>query len=109
MAAHPRMYNTARWKRLRRSILERHQWRCYWCGRELDRELPRMAHVDHLRPVAEGGARFDPANLVVSCPGCNATRGQATKTKLQAAGARPVGGAGFVGYKPAARWGAIRR
>jgi len=93
---------------LRQSVLERDRWICYWCGQPLDRVTPRAAQVDHVTAVALGGQAYDPANLVASCMHCNMKRGQQTLTKLQAAGRRPVGGAGFVGYGERVREGAIR-
>jgi 5-methylcytosine-specific restriction endonuclease McrA len=108
MPAKKHLYNRARWKRLRRSVLERDRWRCYWCGRALDRVTPRAAQVDHVTAVALGGQAYDPANLVASCMGCNGRRGQETLVKLQAAGRRSAGGAGFVGYGESVREGAIR-
>lgn len=42
---------------------------CHWCGH------PCADAVDHLTPVAKGGARLDPDNLgpihgVIGCPTC---------------------------------------
>lgn len=54
-----------RWWRLRRVILERADWRCEACGARGDLE------VDHKRPMARGGAAYDPANLQALCRPCH--------------------------------------
>lgn len=41
---------------------------CHWCGRP-------STELDHVVALADGGAGFDPPNLVPSCRSCNATRG----------------------------------
>ena len=56
------------WRRLRPMILARDGYRCHWCGN-------RANTVDHLVPRAEGGARYDPTNLVAACTPCNMCRG----------------------------------
>jgi 5-methylcytosine-specific restriction endonuclease McrA len=40
---------------------------CYWCGKDTKR---RQRHIDHIIPVARGGADAT-ANLCVACPSCN--------------------------------------
>lgn len=62
----PRTGSTRRWRRLRRLVLDRDQWRCYRCGRH-------ATHADHIVPYAEGG-RDEPANLRAACAGCNLSR-----------------------------------
>lgn len=41
--------------------------------------------LDHVRPVADGGARLDPRNLVTSCMTCNQHKGQARPLSRDAA------------------------
>jgi MarR-like DNA-binding transcriptional regulator SgrR of sgrS sRNA len=58
--------------------------------------------------VAEGGSRYDPANLVAACVGCNARHGRETLAELQS-GRRLVGaGVAGRGERGGARFGAIR-
>jgi 5-methylcytosine-specific restriction endonuclease McrA len=52
------------WQLLRLEILDRDEHRCGWCG-------ARATTVDHIVPLARGGARLDPANLIASCGRCN--------------------------------------
>jgi 5-methylcytosine-specific restriction endonuclease McrA len=56
------------WRRLRLAVLRRDGYRCHWCG-------GRAATVDHIVARVEGGARYDPRNLVASCTRCNLERG----------------------------------
>ena len=53
------------WERTRRRVFERDGWACVQCGRAGALE----AH--HVRPISEGGAVFDLANLVALCRGCH--------------------------------------
>lgn len=50
---------------MRRKVLERDGWRCRECGRA------GRLEVDHLVPLAAGGAEFDPANLRALCRSCH--------------------------------------
>jgi 5-methylcytosine-specific restriction endonuclease McrA len=61
------------WRALRRLVAERDDERCYVCG-----EPPsggQALHLDHITPVAEGGAIADPDNLVlIHAAPCHAER-----------------------------------
>ena len=59
------------WKRLRPFVYERDAGLCGLCGRPVD---PDKFHVDHIRPVSEGGEWFEPANLRLAHPKCNMRR-----------------------------------
>jgi len=48
--------------------------RCYWCG---DYIGPTTMHVDHVHPIARGGAH-EPENTVNVCPFCNLSKGAMT-------------------------------
>lgn len=61
-----RVYDTQRWKRVRANQLNREPT-CRMC-RELGMSVPRPAqHVDHITPLAAGGAPYDRANLMSLC------------------------------------------
>jgi 5-methylcytosine-specific restriction endonuclease McrA len=62
------MYATTQWHRVRAAVLRRDNYVCHWCG-------DKATEGDHLRSPREGGARYDPANVVASCKPCNASRG----------------------------------
>lgn len=53
---------------LRFSILRRDKFQCLWCGATPEQKELR---VDHVVPIAAGGARTDRANLVTACSDCN--------------------------------------
>ena len=42
------------------------KWKCHWCSKPTKKHY----HVDHLIPLAKGGANR-PSNLVIACPQCN--------------------------------------
>jgi 5-methylcytosine-specific restriction protein A len=77
---HNTLYSTRAWQRLSTRVLR--AWRGEhgeWCPGYL-----RPAHaaadltVDHVTPLAAGGAPFDIANTAVLCRSCNSTKGAST-------------------------------
>jgi hypothetical protein len=76
------------WRKVRLVVLERDGHRCAWCARP-------ATTVDHVRPLAEGGARLDPGNLVACCVRCNSVRGQQVSTRRRAASSLAPG-SGFI-------------
>lgn len=54
-------------RHIRRKVLERDNYTCYWCGRPGDT-------VDHIIPWSRGG-RTTMTNLVTACRECNGERG----------------------------------
>jgi len=57
---------------LRNSILESHNYKCYYCGSSLKKEdsFSMPPHIDHVRSVRSGGKTKE-SNLVASCWKCN--------------------------------------
>jgi 5-methylcytosine-specific restriction protein A len=77
---HNSLYSTRAWQRLSARVLR--AWRGEhgdWCP-----GYQRLAHrasdltVDHVVPLAAGGAPFDIANTSVLCRSCNSTKGATT-------------------------------
>ena len=68
MAMHSaRKANSAQWKNLRASILERDNYTCAYCG------VQPCNSVDHVIPIARGGTdEWD--NLVAACGTCNSRK-----------------------------------
>ena len=68
MARPRRVYDTPAWRIVRLQVLERDGYRCT-VG------LPGCTTVatdaDHIVALADGGARYDPANLRACCRACN--------------------------------------
>ena len=66
------LYN---WKNVRAKVLERDGYECQRCGKNREKLgedfNESLFHVDHKKPVSEGGAMFDPSNLQVLCKSCN--------------------------------------
>jgi len=65
-SAAARGYDAA-WSRVRLVVLDRDGWTCQVCGDLADQ-------VDHVIPLAAGGARLDPSNLRACCRSCNVAR-----------------------------------
>jgi 5-methylcytosine-specific restriction endonuclease McrA len=61
-------HNDRKWREFRLTILERDNYRCYRCGNTAD-------EVDHIVPLARGGAEYDPANCRAACAHHNRSRG----------------------------------
>lgn len=59
---------TRRWRKVKALVLERDGYVCAYCGGP-------ATTVDHVKPVARGGAEYDPANLVAACESCNLAKG----------------------------------
>ena len=59
------IYCTLAWARMRRRALDRDGWRCVLCGE------PGRLEVDHIQPIAEGGAALALDNLRTLCRGCH--------------------------------------
>ena len=76
--SHRYIYNLQRWKRLRRTILDRDGWRCQSCGRA------GRLEVHHKTPVREGGAIWDPANLTTLCYRCHVSSHHPVDADVQA-------------------------
>ena len=55
--------NSTLWKKIRRRILQRDGFCCFYCGMDANT-------IDHIIPVAKGGTDED-GNLVAACKRCN--------------------------------------
>lgn len=61
-----------RWRRFRLAILGRDKYRCQL---QLKPCTEQATEVDHIVPLARGGAKYDPANCRAACKPCNLVRG----------------------------------
>ena len=57
----PQPINRKRWATVRLRVLDRDGWRCVRCGKA------GRLEVDHVRPIADGGAVYDLDNLQALC------------------------------------------
>jgi 5-methylcytosine-specific restriction protein A len=77
---HNALYSTRAWQRLSAHVLR--AWRGEhgdWCpGYERDAHAASDLTVDHVVPLAAGGAPLDIGNLTVLCRSCNSTKGAST-------------------------------
>lgn len=64
-------YQTPAWRHVRTYVLERDRYVCQVRGKRC-KEFATEA--DHIVPLADGGAMFDPRNLRASCKPCNSGR-----------------------------------
>ena len=55
--------STSRWRKLRKEILERDEYRCSYCGAHANQ-------VDHVTSLDKGGTD-EPSNLAAACQACN--------------------------------------
>jgi len=67
-----KFYDTARWKRLRKMILNRDGGLCQECKR--NGKITVGVHVDHIVPIRKGGSLDDMENLVLLCRSCHAKK-----------------------------------
>ncbi len=77
---HNAFYNTRAWQRLSARVIARHRGEHgNWCP-----GYRRAAHhasdltVDHVVPLAAGGAPFEVGNTAVLCRSCNSSKGAST-------------------------------
>src|SRR5579872_4830176 len=61
-------------KKIRFEVFKRDSFKCQYCGRVSPDVL---LHVDHIKPVAEGGAN-ELVNLITACQACNLGKGART-------------------------------
>jgi len=61
-----KFYASQAWKEKRREVLERDDNKCTQCGSTDD----KLA-VHHWRPISDGGAKLDMANLATVCQSCH--------------------------------------
>ncbi|MGK2849567.1 MAG: HNH endonuclease [Candidatus Limnocylindrales bacterium] len=77
---HNALYSTPAWQRLSARVLR--AWRGEqgnWCpGYQRAAHAAADLTVDHIVPLAAGGAPFDVGNTAVLCRSCNSTKGAST-------------------------------
>lgn len=74
-----RFYHGTRWQKLRRTFLARHPL-CEVCLRANRIESAKI--VDHIKEIADGGARYDADNLQALCQSCH-NKKTATEKKVR--------------------------
>lgn len=72
-----KIYNST-WRKVRAQVLERDGHRCT-IGMSGCTGIGTQ--VDHIHPLAFGGAPYDPSNLRASCANCNSSRSNKLRRK----------------------------
>ncbi len=65
MSEHDHRLSKRLWRAVRRKVLDARGWRCSRCG------TARRLEVHHRTALVDGGAAYDPANLVILCRFCH--------------------------------------
>jgi len=63
-----RLYSSSRWRKYRRSIIERRGGMCAHCNAT---PLDMHIHLDHIKPLAQGGEPYDEENIQILCRECH--------------------------------------
>lgn len=82
MSTRRRYVQTYEWQQLRLAVLLRDGYQCQIKGEKC---TGRATTVDHVEPIAEGGAPYDPSNLRAACKPCNFSLGGKLGRQRQAA------------------------
>ena len=69
----PNFYVSQEWRQIRYLALKNTGGRCQCCGASASDGI--TLHVDHIQPLARGGAPLDLGNLQVLCADCNVGKG----------------------------------
>lgn len=75
-------WNQAVWEETRKRVLDLagNDIHCAICGKPLDRNAPRCTaqavEIDHIVPIARGGAPYEISNLQTLCFRCNRRKGK---------------------------------
>ena len=77
-ARHNPEYDTPRWRRLRKKVIDKHRASFgYLCpGYETPPHLTDRMSADHIVPLDKGGAMYDEANVQALCVSCNSRKGR---------------------------------
>lgn len=63
-----KLYSTPRWRKYRKALIMRRGGECVACGAT---PLDQHIHVDHIKPLADGGEPYDENNLQLLCRECH--------------------------------------
>ena len=63
-----KLYATKRWRTYRKAIIARRGGECVTCGAT---PLDQHIHLDHIKPLVEGGEAFNEENIQILCRECH--------------------------------------
>jgi hypothetical protein len=74
-------YLSPEWKAFRNQLIKERGWRCEDHKCETPRGPWKQIYGDHIVEIADGGARFDRANVLLRCGGCHGRKTRDEKAK----------------------------
>ena len=78
MTSRPGRTDNAQWRRAKAQAVKDAQGQCQLCGGPLAPDEPKLSpwstHIDHIMPLAAGGAPYDRSNLRAVHARCNLRR-----------------------------------
>ena len=63
-----KLYSSKAWRRYRKAIISRRGGECVECGAT---PLDQHIHLDHIKPLVEGGEAFNEENIQILCRECH--------------------------------------
>ena len=66
--AQNKLYSTKRWRKYRMALISKQGGKCVECG---DTPESHKLHIDHIKPLADGGEPYDEQNLQILCVICH--------------------------------------
>lgn len=63
-----KLYATKQWRKFRMAIIHRRGGECVMCNAT---PLDQHIHLDHIKPLAEGGEPFNEENIQILCRECH--------------------------------------
>jgi 5-methylcytosine-specific restriction endonuclease McrA len=68
--------STSQWRKIRKAVLERDNYCCYYCGAD------NANSVDHITSLSKGGTN-EFSNLITACTTCNYSKGTKSPEQFQ--------------------------
>ena len=74
--AQNKLYSSKRWRKYRKALIDKQGGKCVECG---DTPESHKLHIDHIKPLADGGEPYNEQNLQILCVICH---GKKTATEM---------------------------
>ena len=69
--AQNKLYATRKWRAYRQAIIQRRGGECVECGAT---PLDQNIHLDHIKPLAQGGEAYNEENIQILCRECHSRK-----------------------------------
>jgi len=63
-----KLYSSMRWRKYRKALIDKQGGKCVECG---DTPESHKLHIDHIKPLADGGEPYNEQNLQILCVICH--------------------------------------